>query len=67
LTAREVEVLVLIAEGLANQEIARKLHVSTATVAERTPGSVRSPLLRRAQHRMRTSPSGRRDRCQTSV
>ncbi|MET7436482.1 response regulator transcription factor [Streptomyces sp. NPDC004082] len=32
LTAREVEVLVLIAEGLANQEIARKLHVSTATV-----------------------------------
>ncbi|AGS72262.1 response regulator transcription factor [Streptomyces collinus] len=32
LTARETEVLVLIAEGLNNQEIARKLHVSTATV-----------------------------------
>ncbi|MFJ9815308.1 response regulator [Streptomyces sp. NPDC101151] len=32
LTARESEVLVLIAEGLTNQEIARKLHVSTATV-----------------------------------
>ncbi|MGW7265575.1 response regulator transcription factor [Streptomyces sp. NPDC054842] len=32
LTAREVEVLVLIAEGLTNQEIARGLHVSTATV-----------------------------------
>ncbi|MER6129304.1 response regulator transcription factor [Streptomyces sp. NPDC001795] len=32
LTARETEVLVLIAEGLTNQEIARGLHVSTATV-----------------------------------
>ncbi|MGX9884710.1 response regulator transcription factor [Streptomyces sp. NPDC002276] len=32
LTAREAEVLVLIAEGLTNQEIARTLHVSTATV-----------------------------------
>ncbi|MEU6092112.1 response regulator transcription factor [Streptomyces sp. NPDC047085] len=32
LTARETEVLVLIAEGLTNQEIARALHVSTATV-----------------------------------
>ncbi|MFD5080087.1 response regulator [Streptomyces sp. NPDC058371] len=32
LTTRETEVLVLIAEGLTNQEIARKLHVSTATV-----------------------------------
>ncbi|WP_367320384.1 response regulator [Streptomyces sp. HUAS ZL42] len=32
LTARETEVLVLIAEGLSNQQIARKLHVSTATV-----------------------------------
>ena len=32
LTARESEVLVLIAEGLTNQEIARELHVSTATV-----------------------------------
>ncbi|MEU1038792.1 response regulator [Streptomyces sp. NPDC005551] len=32
LTTREVEVLVLIAEGLSNHEIARKLHVSTATV-----------------------------------
>ncbi|MFG2954952.1 response regulator [Streptomyces sp. NPDC048291] len=32
LTARESEVLVLIAEGFTNQEIARKLHVSTATV-----------------------------------
>ncbi|CAL9292368.1 response regulator transcription factor [Streptomyces sp. SudanB182_2057] len=32
LTTREVEVLVLIAEGLSNQQIARRLHVSTATV-----------------------------------
>ncbi|MFJ2257369.1 response regulator [Streptomyces sp. NPDC087844] len=32
LTLRETEVLVLIAEGLSNQEIARKLQVSTATV-----------------------------------
>ncbi|CAM5367905.1 DNA-binding response regulator OS=Streptomyces alboniger OX=132473 GN=CP975_27290 PE=4 SV=1 [Streptomyces alboniger] len=32
LTTRETEVLVLIAEGLSNQEIAHKLHVSTATV-----------------------------------
>ncbi|MFD9905175.1 response regulator [Streptomyces sp. NPDC059063] len=32
LTVRETEVVVLIAEGLTNQEIARTLHVSTATV-----------------------------------
>ncbi|MCS0604568.1 response regulator transcription factor [Streptomyces sp. LP11] len=32
LTTREAEVLVLIAEGFSNQEIARRLHVSTATV-----------------------------------
>jgi DNA-binding NarL/FixJ family response regulator len=32
LTARECEVLVLIADGLTNQDIARRLHVSTATV-----------------------------------
>jgi DNA-binding NarL/FixJ family response regulator len=32
LTARETEVLVLIADGFSNQQIAHKLHVSTATV-----------------------------------
>jgi DNA-binding NarL/FixJ family response regulator len=32
LTTRETEVLLLIAEGLTNQEIARRLHVSPATV-----------------------------------
>ncbi|MDO0937179.1 response regulator transcription factor [Streptomyces sp. DG2A-72] len=32
LTARETEVLELIAEGLSNPEIAKKLHVSTATI-----------------------------------
>ncbi|MCX4819844.1 response regulator transcription factor [Streptomyces sp. NBC_01142] len=32
LTAREGEVLILIAEGLANTDIARRLHISTATV-----------------------------------
>ncbi|MFF9211899.1 MULTISPECIES: response regulator [unclassified Streptomyces] len=32
LTARETEVLRLISEGLSNQEIAERLHVSTATV-----------------------------------
>ncbi len=31
-TARETQVLVLIAEGLSNQEIDRRLHVSTAAV-----------------------------------
>ena len=32
LTTREVEVLLLIAEGISNHEIGRRLHVSTATV-----------------------------------
>lgn len=32
LTTRETEVLLLISEGLSNQEIAERLHVSTATV-----------------------------------
>ncbi|GHC92411.1 hypothetical protein GCM10010309_75940 [Streptomyces violaceochromogenes] len=32
LTARVTEVLLLVAEGLSNPEIARRLHLSTATV-----------------------------------
>ncbi|MFM9444785.1 response regulator [Streptomyces acidiscabies] len=32
LTLRETEVLILIADGLSNQEISRRLHVSTTTV-----------------------------------
>ncbi|MET8974804.1 response regulator transcription factor [Streptomyces sp. NPDC004539] len=32
LTARETEVVILIADGLSNQEISRRLHVSTTTV-----------------------------------
>jgi NarL family two-component system response regulator LiaR len=32
LTKREVEVLLLVAQGLSNQDIARKLHISDATV-----------------------------------
>ena len=32
LTTREMEVLLLIAEGISNHEISRRLHVSTATV-----------------------------------
>ncbi|WP_328536271.1 response regulator transcription factor [Streptomyces sp. NBC_00344] len=32
LTSREAEILALIAEGLSNPEIARSLHISTATV-----------------------------------
>ncbi|AXK33397.1 DNA-binding response regulator [Streptomyces armeniacus] len=32
LTEREAEVLTLVAEGLSNQEVARALHISTATV-----------------------------------
>lgn len=32
MTSREGEVLVLIAEGMSNAEIARRLHISQATV-----------------------------------
>ena len=48
-TAREADVLVLVAEGLANKEIAARLHVSPRTVEKHVES-----LMRKAGARSRT-------------
>jgi DNA-binding NarL/FixJ family response regulator len=49
MTAREAEVLALLAQGLANKEIATRLHVSFRTVEKHVES-----LLRKAGARSRT-------------
>ena len=54
-TAREADVLVLVAEGLANKEIAARLHVSPRTVEKHVES-----LMRKAGARSRTQLGGHR-------
>ena len=55
-TTREADVLRLVAEGLANREIAARLHVSPRTVEKHVES-----LLRKTGARSRTELAARRD------
>jgi DNA-binding NarL/FixJ family response regulator len=52
-TSREAEVLVLVAEGLTNQEIGARLHLSPRTVEKHV-----ASLLAKTGHRRRTQLAG---------